>query len=123
MDRERYLRETSDALREAENRRPRSRSRVERVPAGSPVMRALMRFAAALGSAGFGSDGSHWQCPSCRSQGRPSEFCLEVSAVGQHVEFRCAQGCRPNTIRALLGAPAHFPSLGRGRTVGRHPFR
>ena len=113
MDRSRYLREASEALREAEDRRrEHARQRTEPACANSPLTRALARFAEALRTAGLRRDGDQWECPSCRSQGRPPELCLEVRVVGQHVEFRCTQECRPNTIHAPLGSP---PSITRTR--------
>jgi hypothetical protein len=124
MDRSRYLRETSEALREAEDRRrERARQRDERPRIESPLARALARFAEALQTAGLRCDSDQWECPSCRSQGRPPEFCLEVRVVGQHVEFRCTQKCRPNTIRALLGSPPFYPKAGRARTLDQFPYR
>ena len=125
MDRQRYLKETSEALRETEERRRDEReARQEQAGANGRGVgdRALERLIGVLGTSGLKCDGERWQCPSCRSQDRAPEFVLEIRVVGRHVELKCSLDCRPNTIRALLGAPPYFPTLGP-RSAARFPFR
>lgn len=126
MDRQRYLRETSEALRETEESKTEERrTRLAQVNASQREVgdRTLQRLVAVLEATGLKSKGDRWQCPSCRSQKRQVEFVLEMRVVGRHVELRCSKDCRPNTIRALLGAPPYFPNPGRRRTFGIFPFR
>ena len=126
MDRLRYLRETSEALRETEESKlDERRTKLARVDACQREVgdRTLDRLVAVLEATGLKSNGDRWQCPSCRSQNRELEFVLEMRVLGRHVDLRCAKACRPNTIRALLGAPPYFPNPGRRRTFGQFPFR
>jgi hypothetical protein len=124
MDRLQYLKETSEALREADDRRREEKERridEAAVAPASAATRALERFVSTLRSEGLDYDGERWQCPSCRSQGRKPGFVLALSVSGARVEMACGRGCRANTIRALLGAPPYFPTLARARTIGKFP--
>jgi len=124
MDRRQYLRETSAALRKAEDRREeQQQTQLEVVGDEERGGKALDRFAEAMRREGLEYDGERWQCPSCRSQGHGPEVSLELRLDGKQVEFHCERDCRPNTIRALLGVPPYFPTLGHARTVGRFPYR
>ena len=126
MDRREYLRETSEALRRADDRnRERGEASPGRPGGGcdEPGANKLDRFSSALQAAGLEHDGERWQCPSCRSQHREPDFVLEMRLVGKHVEMTCTRDCRPNTIRALLGAPPYFRTGGHAKPVGRFPFR
>ena len=124
MDRRQYLKETSEALRRADDERnEQSQDQFEEEAAarGSAAARALERFASTLRADGLETDGERWQCPSCRSQGREPAFVLTLRRSGNRVEMICGRGCRSNTIRALLGAPPYFPTLARARTIVKFP--
>ena len=123
MNRKRYLKETSEALRKNEDEREEARLELLSASLDAAGAKALDRFTKALRAADFEHNGELWHCPSCRSQDREPEFVLELKVAGKHVEMFCSRGCRPNTIRSLLGAPPYFPTLGRARSVGTFPFR
>ena len=124
MDRLQYLKETSEALRKADDQRGQQRQHpVEQGSStrGDAAARALGRFTSTLRAEGLESDGELWQCPSCRSQGRKPDYVLTLRLSGARVELICSRGCRSNTIRALLGAPPYFPTLARDRAIVKFP--
>ena len=125
MDRQQYLKETSEALRKAEghnNERKEKRPALVDADADGPGAKALKRFADKLREEGLDHDGERWQCPSCRSQSREPEFVLEMRLAGRQLKISCLRDCRPNTIRALLGAPPYFGAPNGGIATGRYPF-
>lgn len=68
-----------------------------------------LRTEAALRKQGYANYGGDWQCPACRCRieedagTQRSDLSLRLEGEGEVVRLRCSRGCRPNTIRAILG--------------------